>query len=322
MLLAKSVLNNGWNFFTMGFVESGRRAGTSWNRGRSATRANLAVQLNVALPARTLDEMVRARAGEYSGDALYKAVLADARAELGGVRQIQGITDGEAYCFAAGTLVHTRDGLKPIEAIRTGDWVLSQPEATGERAYKQVTRTVRHEDKPVCLVRFFAKRNGEAVAQELLVTPNHPFYVAGYHNGGQFSDEYWDEMAKPIGWRRADLLESHQLVQLANGETMRVSTVDRLWQSRTPGEAWIEDNPDSTSGRRVRISGAQAQRGEPADADLAGSDDFNERNASLESQVKWAHTCTVYNFEVEDFHTYYVGEQGVWVHNTNCFEIH
>ena len=27
---------------------------------------------------------------------------------------------------------------------------------------------------------------------------------------------------------------------------------------------------------------------------------------------------TVYNFQVEDFHTYYVGECGVWVHNANC----
>jgi hypothetical protein len=26
---------------------------------------------------------------------------------------------------------------------------------------------------------------------------------------------------------------------------------------------------------------------------------------------------TVYNIEVEDFHTYYVGH-GVWVHNVNC----
>lgn len=26
----------------------------------------------------------------------------------------------------------------------------------------------------------------------------------------------------------------------------------------------------------------------------------------------------VYNFKVEDFHTYHVGENGVWVHNSNC----
>ena len=27
---------------------------------------------------------------------------------------------------------------------------------------------------------------------------------------------------------------------------------------------------------------------------------------------------TVYNFQIEDFHTYHVGENGVWVHNANC----
>ena len=27
---------------------------------------------------------------------------------------------------------------------------------------------------------------------------------------------------------------------------------------------------------------------------------------------------TVYNFQVEDYHTYFVGECGVWVHNSNC----
>ena len=27
---------------------------------------------------------------------------------------------------------------------------------------------------------------------------------------------------------------------------------------------------------------------------------------------------TVYNFQVEDFHTYHVGEIGVWVHNASC----
>ncbi|WP_428717436.1 hypothetical protein [Undibacterium curvum] len=26
----------------------------------------------------------------------------------------------------------------------------------------------------------------------------------------------------------------------------------------------------------------------------------------------------VYNLEVDDFHTYYVGKIGIWVHNTNC----
>ena len=29
-------------------------------------------------------------------------------------------------------------------------------------------------------------------------------------------------------------------------------------------------------------------------------------------------TCTVYNFQVEDYHTYFVSEQCIWVHNVGC----
>ncbi len=241
-----------------------------------------------------------------------------------GVRTLEGVAEGERYCFAAGTLVHSRDGLKPIERIAVGDWVLSQPErGGGERAYRRVTRTIAHEDKPVCRVRFHAQRNGELIAQEVLTTPTHPFYVTGYHNDGSFSDEYWEDLDKRIGWQPAEQLETHQLVQLANGETMHVSRPRRLWKTRTAGEAWIEINSDSNTGYLVRIRDGQAV-GEfttKSDADYSGVDDFDERNDSAESQEKWAYRCTVYNIEVEDFHTYYVGEQGVWVHNdTSCFE--
>ncbi|STZ63984.1 Protein of uncharacterised function (DUF1557) [Moraxella lacunata] len=33
------------------------------------------------------------------------------------------------------------------------------------------------------------------------------------------------------------------------------------------------------------------------------------------------HTDTVYNIEVDDFHTYHVGRLGVWVHNADCCEL-
>jgi hypothetical protein len=52
-------------------------------------------------------------------------------------------------CLVAGTLVHTKDGLKPIEQIQVGDWVLSQPEDKGEQAYKRVVNTFSFEDKAV-----------------------------------------------------------------------------------------------------------------------------------------------------------------------------
>ena len=44
----------------------------------------------------------------------------------------------ESGCFVAGTPVHTKEGLVPIEKLRVGDWVLSQPEMKGELTYRQV----------------------------------------------------------------------------------------------------------------------------------------------------------------------------------------
>ena len=47
-------------------------------------------------------------------------------------------------CFAAGTLIHTINGLVPIENIQVGDLVLAKPENGGEQSYKPVTQTFSH----------------------------------------------------------------------------------------------------------------------------------------------------------------------------------
>ena len=49
----------------------------------------------------------------------------------------------------AGTLIHTKEGLKPIEQIQVGDWVLSRPEDPEQGTqtdYKRVVKTFRVED--------------------------------------------------------------------------------------------------------------------------------------------------------------------------------
>ena len=45
-----------------------------------------------------------------------------------------------------------------------------------------------------------------------------------------------------------------------------------------------------------------------------------EKWADPTNETRARYTTTVYNFEVEDWHTYFVGKMGVWVHNTNCLE--
>lgn len=50
-------------------------------------------------------------------------------------------------------------------------------------------------------------------------------------------------------------------------------------------------------------------------------DKHGSANVTIISQAKLDHTETVYNFEVQDFHTYHIGEYGVWVHNANCCDL-
>jgi tetratricopeptide (TPR) repeat protein len=74
-------------------------------------------------------------------------------------------------CFAAGTLVHTLGGRRPIESIHVGDRVLSQNSTTGQLAFQPVL--VVHRSKPTPTVRV-------AVDDETIVaTGIHRFWKAG-----------------------------------------------------------------------------------------------------------------------------------------------
>jgi hypothetical protein len=67
----------------------------------------------------------------------------------------------------AGTLVHTKNGLVPIEKICVGEWLLSQPEMKGERAYRQVVKTFAiEEQQEVFLLEYF--RDHDKTARTLV----------------------------------------------------------------------------------------------------------------------------------------------------------
>jgi hypothetical protein len=231
----------------------------------------------------------------------------------------------DVACFVAGTLVHTKEGLIPIENIKIGDWVLSQPERQGELAYKCVVKTMEFEDHPVWRVSY-CKTGTTSITElneakgiddnqdagTLVVTGNHPFWMEGYLRS-------WPEEERgPIGWVRADHLVYGSLLKLVNGELVRVLSCDRLWRTATEGIAWIELNRDSDRGYPYSVTEGRCEKLVPLSrsvkSDFADDIDFCLRHEHEGCIDQWAYKCTVYNFEVEDFHTYYVGKFGVWVH--------
>jgi hypothetical protein len=150
--------------------------------------------------------------------------------------------DGK-HCFAAGTPVVTRDGLRPIERIQTADEVLSADPSTGALFFKRVVVTFVTPDQPLVAVRISGQRD------PIRATPGHAFY-----------------------------------------------TLDRGW---VPAEALA---PGEMLGSAVGGS-------RPHDT-LSGSDAVDAIGRALDR-------ATVFNLEVEDTHTYFVGDARVLVHNVN-----
>ena len=157
---------------------------------------------------------------------------------------------GPKHCFAAGTLVATQAGLKPIEDIEVGDEVLAYDEETGEQAYKPVTRLFRNTTEEWYHVRV----NDE----EIICTGGHPFYILNADNSRNIL-EFEGVKSNGTGkWICARDLKKSDKVLLSDGSCAIIESI----------EVETLSAPETT-----------------------------------------------YNFEVADYHTYYVSDSKVLVHN-------
>jgi hypothetical protein len=216
-----------------------------------------------------------------------------------------------AGCFVAGTLIHTDHGLVPIEKIRVGDMVLSQPETKGEMSHRKVLETFAHEDREIYLVDYcitntpfksrdefdyetFWDEQENLPEHHLVVTGNHPFWVQG------------------VGWTSAELLPDHidgiNVLETKDGLSAVVVSVRKICVTEVDGVGWpYERNADTAPTIDLRndlvVVGTESV---PNDFILSSSDRWNNHRFIRRR---------VYNFLVEGFHTYYVGDLGVWVHN-------
>lgn len=216
-------------------------------------------------------------------------------------------------CFIAGTLVHTKDGLKPIEQIKVGDWVLSRPENPEQgtdTAYKCVTKTFRFEDKEV--VRFWwtpKPGGGFEKTESVYATPNHPVWLNpnGWVAMGRL---HLPGKGKPGTIHRGDDEWLNKELVLADGSTGAMLDVFDLYRTDSADVAFHEEDGWGFGGL-VIFSGDQPVFSEDMPYDY-------EKWGDPVNETRERYTTTVYNIEVEDWHTYFVGKTGLWVHNTNC----
>jgi hypothetical protein len=210
--------------------------------------------------------------------------------------------------FAAGTPVHTKEGLKPIENIRENDWVLSQPEGTGKHTYKRVMRTICYQGAPLWTITYFPTAELEqakaenrmmpvGISRRLVVTPNHQFWVKGK------------------GWVQvSDLDFDGDELELCDGQNVMLDRVCPLYRTDTESVAWQE-------GTFIEWAGSLVNLQDPISTEFDAEYDKNRVVTQPSSVELWTDNsyfrCPVYNIEVEEFHTYYVGTMGVWVHTTS-----
>ncbi|MFY7939279.1 MAG: polymorphic toxin-type HINT domain-containing protein, partial [Burkholderiaceae bacterium] len=215
-------------------------------------------------------------------------------------------------CFAAGTLVHTKEGLKPIEKIQVGDWVLSKPENGGERAYKRVLKTFAHEPQRVLLAQYLVPgQNVEALiskaqpikVEKLVTTPGHPFWIK--ERGWTAAIKIQDEGPKNFRFEGQDgsdiAVWGMKSIYVSNHKNVGWMPTTSSVNTEDVGWLWdyVKDSLVAYDVGAIEAVQYAWDVGDPEEQDLYFK-------------------LPVYNLEVENFHTYYVGEHGIWVHNQNC----
>ncbi|MDO9569619.1 MAG: polymorphic toxin-type HINT domain-containing protein, partial [Hydrogenophaga sp.] len=191
--------------------------------------------------------------------------------------------------------------------MRVGTKVLSQPENGGKIAYKPVINTVAHLDQQVHAVQ--VKVEGSDELTTLITTPNHPFWVQ-------------ERLVHDQHWLAAEHLAPGMVLQIAGvgaganaGEHIapglvatRYATVYANGLIRHTQHAHIGFAADDRVGAGMVLDLSDPKNLrllDPAQTDGLGTLELGEPLLT-----------PVYNFSVDEFHTYYVGNSAVWVHNS------
>ncbi|MCX4024712.1 RHS domain-containing protein [Endozoicomonas sp. SM1973] len=78
-------------------------------------------------------------------------------------------------CFIAGTLVKTKEGLKPIEEVEKGELVAARNDETAENSWQPVSALIAHPEQ----ILYVTLTDDEGQSETYGTTEEHPFWVQG-----------------------------------------------------------------------------------------------------------------------------------------------
>ena len=203
--------------------------------------------------------------------------------------------------FVAGTLVHTDKGLVPIEQLKVGDKVLSksQNDPDGELSYQRVVKTFSFDEKKLRAILVYSEVTEQFEC--FVMTYNHSFWVEGE------------------GWTAAKAVTVNHDLQFKDREDR--CYVMRSWplfKTRYNKVAWLSVDPTNALGMHIDLNGDHVCFEEGILSQFGKNKHLLHYIVPVgEDEVYDEYTDRVYNFELEGTHTYYVGNHGVWVHDTN-----
>lgn len=238
--------------------------------------------------------------------------------------------------FVAGTMVHTQEGLRPIEQIKVGDYVLSKPESgNGELSYKRVMQTFEHENSEVYLVNYVADTDEKKYRSEhVAATGNYPLWVERLGNYAETKvvsawvsvDKFFD-LAVTGSYPVFELYDGRLVKWDGSGPLVRTTTpeVGIVYMSESSlefEEGWGVDFskgfPERMLDEKGRWKSISLWNNELSAWEIE-PDDYVKGENSILSRTGGHHPILrkVYNLEAEDTSTYFVGAAGVLVHSTS-----
>ncbi len=235
--------------------------------------------------------------------------------------------------FIAQTRLYTNSpaqhGLKAIEDIQIGDKVLCMPElGGGTPIYKTVLHIVKHEQQPLWFIQTaqlatHAERWSDNPHYEVLLTsnfaviPQQMFWLVGSTTSNAALENF-----KPIEqprWVSAEQIPEHGVVRgyFDGAETLNLVQKARPLSAMKDSKlAWLQGGDEEywVNKEEGFTYDLENKRGSFGDLRPLSYSDYNPDMMNEEDETFPPYHDTVYSLIIEDYSTYFVGLDGIWVH--------